>query len=265
MTALLKYMPSNFTTRWSTYFSKHCPPNTNEIQFDEKWDFVRKKEKNRDENNPADLRCVVRTVFVVLAVRRCRRDSATTFGRSVSRSPSRLANNHRHKGSFTRKEKSLLERLQRHLSSDVDAQKLVELQSILRRRTMEGMERREGFLSSDYLMMAAYFAALIPAFLLFPFAQYLVAVGYPLIWLVLIALCALFVALGRTLNRFVQRWNNRRLDRFIETMVQYRPSVRRRISKIQSPPFRLLFSVVRNRRLRLLDSPLSTLNFPRIP
>ena len=33
------------------------PPNTNEIQFDEKWDFVQKKQKHCDENNPADARC----------------------------------------------------------------------------------------------------------------------------------------------------------------------------------------------------------------
>jgi len=33
------------------------PPNTEEVQFDEKWDFVRKKQKNCDENNPADDRC----------------------------------------------------------------------------------------------------------------------------------------------------------------------------------------------------------------
>ena len=37
---------------WSLF-----PPNTNEIQFDEKWDFVKKKQKNCDENNPADARC----------------------------------------------------------------------------------------------------------------------------------------------------------------------------------------------------------------
>jgi IS1 family transposase len=33
------------------------PPNTEEVQFDEKWDFVRKKQKNCDENNPSDARC----------------------------------------------------------------------------------------------------------------------------------------------------------------------------------------------------------------
>jgi IS1 family transposase len=31
-------------------------PHTEEIQLDEKWDFVYKKEKNCDENNPADAR-----------------------------------------------------------------------------------------------------------------------------------------------------------------------------------------------------------------
>ena len=32
-------------------------PNTQEIQFDEKWRFVRKKEKHGDADNPADARC----------------------------------------------------------------------------------------------------------------------------------------------------------------------------------------------------------------
>jgi IS1 family transposase len=32
------------------------PPQTEEVQFDEKWDFVYKKEKNCDESNPADAR-----------------------------------------------------------------------------------------------------------------------------------------------------------------------------------------------------------------
>ncbi len=45
-------MPNNFTRSWSNF-----PPETKEIQFDEKWDFVRKKEKNCDENNPANARC----------------------------------------------------------------------------------------------------------------------------------------------------------------------------------------------------------------
>ena len=45
-------MPKNFTTSWSLF-----PPNTQEIQFDEKWDFVKKKQKNCDENSPADARC----------------------------------------------------------------------------------------------------------------------------------------------------------------------------------------------------------------
>jgi IS1 family transposase len=42
-------MPKNFTTNSSLF-----PPLTEEIQFDEKWDFVQKKQKNCDENNPAD-------------------------------------------------------------------------------------------------------------------------------------------------------------------------------------------------------------------
>ena len=45
-------MRKNFTTSWSIF-----PPNTEEIQFDEKWDFVQKKQKHCDENNPADARC----------------------------------------------------------------------------------------------------------------------------------------------------------------------------------------------------------------
>ena len=45
-------MPKNFTTNSSIF-----PPQTEEIQFDEKWGFVKKKEKNCDENNPADTRC----------------------------------------------------------------------------------------------------------------------------------------------------------------------------------------------------------------
>jgi len=44
-------MPKNFTTNSSLF-----PPQTEEVQFDEKWDFVYKKEKNCDENNPADAR-----------------------------------------------------------------------------------------------------------------------------------------------------------------------------------------------------------------
>jgi len=45
-------MPNSYTTN-----SWLFPPKTEEVQFDEKWDFVRKKEKNCDENNPADARC----------------------------------------------------------------------------------------------------------------------------------------------------------------------------------------------------------------
>jgi len=37
--------------------SSSFPPQTKEVQFDEKWDFVQKKQKNCDENNPADARC----------------------------------------------------------------------------------------------------------------------------------------------------------------------------------------------------------------
>ena len=45
-------MPKNSTTNSSKF-----PPNTSEVQFDEKWDFVLKKQKNCDETNPADARC----------------------------------------------------------------------------------------------------------------------------------------------------------------------------------------------------------------
>jgi len=45
-------MPKKPTTNTSKF-----PPNTREVQLDEKWDFVRKKQKNCDENNPADARC----------------------------------------------------------------------------------------------------------------------------------------------------------------------------------------------------------------
>jgi hypothetical protein len=49
-------LPGN-TPNNSTTSSWIFPPNTKEVQFDEKWDFVRKKEKHCDENNPADARC----------------------------------------------------------------------------------------------------------------------------------------------------------------------------------------------------------------
>jgi hypothetical protein len=44
--------PNSFTTNSSIF-----PPHTKEVQFDEKWDFVRKKGKHFDANNPADARC----------------------------------------------------------------------------------------------------------------------------------------------------------------------------------------------------------------
>jgi IS1 family transposase len=43
--------PNNFTMN-----SWRLPPLTEEVQLDEKWGFVYKKEKNCDENNPADAR-----------------------------------------------------------------------------------------------------------------------------------------------------------------------------------------------------------------
>jgi len=46
------HTPNNSTTT-----SWLFPPKTKEVQFDEKWGFVRKKEKNCDNNNPADTRC----------------------------------------------------------------------------------------------------------------------------------------------------------------------------------------------------------------
>jgi IS1 family transposase len=44
-------MPATSTTSWS-----RLPPLTREVQFDEKWSFVAKKEKNCDEADPADDR-----------------------------------------------------------------------------------------------------------------------------------------------------------------------------------------------------------------
>jgi IS1 family transposase len=45
-------MPSNSTTN-----SWLFPPRTREAQFDEKWAFVAKKEKNCDEGDPGDAKC----------------------------------------------------------------------------------------------------------------------------------------------------------------------------------------------------------------
>jgi hypothetical protein len=42
-------MPSNSTTSWWPF-----PPDTREVQFDEKWSFVAKKEKHCDRDDPAD-------------------------------------------------------------------------------------------------------------------------------------------------------------------------------------------------------------------
>src|SRR4051794_10199871 len=42
-------MPWRSTTSWSPF-----PPRTRQVQFDEKWAFVAKKEKNCDRGNPAD-------------------------------------------------------------------------------------------------------------------------------------------------------------------------------------------------------------------
>jgi IS1 family transposase len=42
-------MPSEPTTSWSPF-----PPRTREVQFDEKWAFVAKKQKNCDPADPAD-------------------------------------------------------------------------------------------------------------------------------------------------------------------------------------------------------------------
>jgi IS1 family transposase len=42
-------MPATSTTIWSLF-----PPRTREVQFDEKWSFVAKKEKHCDPDDPAD-------------------------------------------------------------------------------------------------------------------------------------------------------------------------------------------------------------------
>ena len=47
----LAITPTTSTTSWSRF-----PPLTREAQFDEKWSFVAKKEKNCDETDPADDR-----------------------------------------------------------------------------------------------------------------------------------------------------------------------------------------------------------------
>src|SRR4028118_627099 len=44
-------MPATSTTSWSPF-----PPRTREVQFDEKWAFVAKKEANCDPGDPADAR-----------------------------------------------------------------------------------------------------------------------------------------------------------------------------------------------------------------
>src|SRR3954468_6949231 len=44
-------MPATCTTTWSPF-----PPLTREVQFDEKWAFVAKKEKDCDPDDPADDR-----------------------------------------------------------------------------------------------------------------------------------------------------------------------------------------------------------------
>src|SRR4051812_21789084 len=44
-------MPATSTTSWSGF-----PPRTREVQFDEKWSFVAKKEKNCDPDDLADDR-----------------------------------------------------------------------------------------------------------------------------------------------------------------------------------------------------------------
>ena len=44
-------MPKSYTTSWWLF-----PPKTREVQFDEKWSFVGKKEKHCDPNNPDDAK-----------------------------------------------------------------------------------------------------------------------------------------------------------------------------------------------------------------
>src|SRR3954449_7752326 len=41
--------PGNFTTNWWLF-----PPNTREVQFDEKWSFVFEKQEHCDPTDPAD-------------------------------------------------------------------------------------------------------------------------------------------------------------------------------------------------------------------
>ena len=42
-------MPKQFMMSWWRF-----PPETSEVQFDEKWAFVRKKERHCSDNDPAD-------------------------------------------------------------------------------------------------------------------------------------------------------------------------------------------------------------------
>ncbi|MDB5352905.1 MAG: hypothetical protein JWN86_4152 [Planctomycetota bacterium] len=42
-------MPASSTTTWRLF-----PPQTREVQFDEKWSFVYKKQENCDPDDPAD-------------------------------------------------------------------------------------------------------------------------------------------------------------------------------------------------------------------
>ena len=49
MCALLAITLKNYTTNWSPF-----PPKTSEVQFDEKWDFVGKKQSHCDPENPED-------------------------------------------------------------------------------------------------------------------------------------------------------------------------------------------------------------------
>jgi IS1 family transposase len=44
-------MPATYTTSWRLF-----PPNTREVQFDEKWSFVGKKERHCDPADPADAK-----------------------------------------------------------------------------------------------------------------------------------------------------------------------------------------------------------------
>ena len=84
---LLANMPNNFTTN-----SWLFPPKTDEIQFDEKWDFVRKKQKNCVEKNPDDARCGDNWDYVALDAEN-RLVLAVVHGKRTVKNTKRLVQN----------------------------------------------------------------------------------------------------------------------------------------------------------------------------